>query len=58
MIVNGDREHLVYMLRQMYQWHSEINDDCEDSLETEEFKRKTKPPTASPMKESLSLSRS
>lgn len=42
MIVNGDREHLVFFLRQLQEWYFENHDEYEDSLETEEFKRKTK----------------
>lgn len=39
MIINGDRFHLAMVLRQLYDLYNKQDDECEDSLETEEFKK-------------------
>lgn len=56
MIINGDRFHLAMVLRQLHDLHENQEQDIEDSLETEEFKRAGKSKTekaveqAEPMK--------
>jgi hypothetical protein len=39
MVINGDRFHLAMVLRQLHDLYSQQQDDFEDSLETEQFKR-------------------
>jgi hypothetical protein len=60
MIINGDRQHLAFMLRKLNELYTQQNqDEFEDSLETEEFKRPKKElEQLEPLKESLTLSRS
>lgn len=60
LIINGDRAHLAMALRQLHDLYEGQEPDCEDSLETEEFKkvRNERTEQPEPMKESLSLSKS
>ena len=39
MIINGDRPHLAMVLRQLHDLYEREEQDIEDSLDTEDFKR-------------------
>jgi len=39
MIINGDREHLAFVLRKLHDLYNNQDENMEDSLEKEEVKR-------------------